>query len=182
MRKKLLVCLLMVSVVLAGSNAAWAAKSARSAKSSAASKTDKTAKTAKTAKKGAKGEKNAAPESVEPVKIKERNRKEIKYTGYDAKRDPFAAPEKIAKMIEKPATVGDSGLKVQLPRMELQGIIWAKNMPQVIINGAVMKVGDFIEEFEIKEITRTGIILFFKGRDYSVTMQSQNLPKKRKSK
>jgi hypothetical protein len=110
MRKKLLVCLLMVSVVLAGSNAAWAAKSARSAKSSAASKTDKTAKTAKTAKKGAKGEKNAAPESVEPVKIKERNRKEIKYTGYDAKRDPFAAPEKIAKMIEKPARSAIRGL------------------------------------------------------------------------
>jgi len=176
----------MVSIVFMCANTAFAAKPKPSASANKAkpAKTSEKAKTAKTTAKGKAAKKEKEPAAEEPSastgKTKERNRKEIKYTGFDVKRDPFAAPEKIAKMIEKPADLDEAGTKIQLPKIELQGIIWAKNMPQAIINGAVMKVGDFIEEFEIKEISRNGIILFFKGRDYSISMQTQNLPKKKK--
>ncbi|MFH1062567.1 MAG: general secretion pathway protein GspB [Candidatus Omnitrophota bacterium] len=118
-------------------------------------------------------------------KEKYKSRSEIKYTGFDSKRDPFSPPEVVVKMLEKPEGIPGAEIlakDIKLPAIDLQGIIWSKNIPQVIINGGVMKVGDFIEEFEIKEIRRTGIILFFKGNDYFIKMvgYTQKNTKKKK--
>lgn len=115
---------------------------------------------------------------------KEKPRSEIKYTGFDSKRDPFSPPEMVVKLLEKPDNLlGEAAKNIKLPKIELQGIIWSKNTPQVIVNGGVMKVGEFIEEFEIKEIQRTGIVLFYKGNDYFVKMVAytpKNVKKKKR--
>ena len=72
---------------------------------------------------------------------------------------------------------------VKIPKIDVQGIIWSKTMPQVIINGDVMKAGDYIEEFQIKEVTQKGIILFYKGKEYLMKMQDyKNMQQKTKKK
>ncbi len=125
-------------------------------------------------KKGAAGQ--AAKEDGLSTGVKKpryKSRSEIKYTGFNAGRDPFSPPAAVVKMLEKPDQIPGAetvAKDIKLPKIDLQGIIWSKRTPQVIINGSVMKVGEFIEEFEIKEIRRAGIILFYKGNDYFVKM------------
>ena len=132
-----------------------------------------------------KGKKSAkkAEEAAKKKKASKRLRSEIKYTGFEAKRNPFAPPKKVAKMLSKPDELdGFEKIEtVKIPKIDVQGIIWSKTLPQVIVNGAVMKAGDYIEEFEIKEVTRRGIILFHKGKEYLMKMQNyQNKKKKTK--
>lgn len=131
-------------------------------------------------KKSAKKAKNAD-------KKEKRARTEIKYTGFEAKRNPFAPPKEVAKMLVRPDKIDgfEKIESVKIPKIDVQGIIWSKTMPQVIINGDVMKAGDYIEEFQIKEVTRKGIILFHKGKEYLMKMQSyqrkgKKIKKKRK--
>ena len=114
--------------------------------------------------------------------VKKKERTEIKYTGFEAKRNPFAPPQVVAKMLLKPDKI-DGFAKIEsvkIPKIDLQGIIWSKTMPQVIINGSVMKAGDYIQEFQIKEVTRKGIILFHKGKEYLMKMQSYERKTKKK--
>jgi hypothetical protein len=177
MRKRLVIFLIMMMFILSHSGVVWAAKAAKPPKPA------KAAKKAKAAKAG-----KATPEAASIVdKAKkdtfaERSRKDIKYTGFEAKRNPFTLPDKLARVLEKPGTLpGEEKEKtIKLPPIDIQGIIWAKNMPQAIVNNAVMKAGDYIGEFEIKEITRTGLILFYKGREFDIKMQ--NAPKQKKKK
>ena len=116
-----------------------------------------------------------------PVK---RKRHEIKYTGITQKRNPFSPPKEIVKMMEMAEE--DTGFakieSVKMPKVEVQGIIWSKTMPQVIVNGAVMNTGEYIQDFQIKEITRKGIVLFYKGKDYLLRMQNNAKIKKKKRK
>jgi hypothetical protein len=115
----------------------------------------------------------ADKQAAEAKTEKRKSRSEIKYTGFDSKRDPFTPPAVIAKILEKPDKMLGAELApkdIKLPKVDLQGIIWSKKFPQVIINGAVMKVGDFIQEFEIKEIRQTSIVIFLKGNDYIIKM------------
>ncbi len=131
-----------------------------------------------------KGKKKAAA-AVQKKKAAKKVRTEIKYIGFEAKRNPFALPKKVAKMLAEPQDIdGFERIKtVNLPRVDLQGIIWSKTMPQAIINESVMKAGDYIQEFQIKGITKNGIILFYKGKDYLINMQKyQNKTKKTKKK
>lgn len=126
--------------------------------------------------------KGATEKKIEK-KIIKRAKREIKYTGFEAKTDPFMPPEKVAKMLEKPEKmIGFEEEKpVQLPNIELQGIIGSKAMPQAIISGSVMKVGDYIEDFQIQEINQNGVILFLKGKEYMIRMQDfQSRRKQRK--
>ncbi len=131
-------------------------------------------------KRGKQSAKKAA-DAQKKKKAAKRVRTEIKYTGFEAKRNPFAPPKKVAKMLAKPDKIeGFEKIEtVKIPKIDVQGIIWSKIMPQVIINGSVMKTGDYIQEFQIKEITRKGIILFHKGKEYLMKMeQYQNKTKK----
>ena len=102
-----------------------------------------------------------------------------KYTGMDAKRDPFQLPVTLAKALERPEQL-KPGEKIEsgeaLPKAVIQGIIWNPQMPQIIVNNAVLRVGDFIEKFEIKEIKKNSMVLFFKGREYEIRMQNSPTP------
>ena len=137
------------------------------------------------AQKTAEKNKEPVPAKTEEKSRTEKSRTEIRYTGFDAKRDPFVPPIQITQMLEKPDKIPGAEVlakDVKLPAIDLQGIIWAKTVPQVIINGSVMKAGDFIEDFQIKEIRKTGIILFFKGNDYFVKMMTYSNQKSLKGK
>ena len=138
-------------------------------------------------KKGAAAQATGEADLVPKVKKpRYKSRSEIKYTGFNAKRNPFYPPAAVAEMLKKPDQIPGAELvakDVKLPKVDLQGIIWSKRTPQVIVNDSVMKVGEFIEEFEIKEIRRTGIILFYKGNDYFIKMLGyikKNKPKRKK--
>lgn len=107
-------------------------------------------------------------------KPQKKEKKEIKYIGLDAKRNPFIVPKVVIKILNRPQDIAltKEDKAVKLPKVDLQGIVWAKGMPQAIVNDRVIKIGDYIGDFEVKEITREGIKLFLKGKDYFVTMQS----------
>ncbi len=92
----------------------------------------------------------------------------FRYTGYEAKRNPFLPPKKLVKMIERANQPITHEKPKKLPKIDFQGLIWSPRMPQVIINGKVMKVGDYIGEWEIKEIDQDGIVLFLKGKRYKL--------------
>jgi len=126
---------------------------------------------AKSDPKAAKAAKDT--KAAQKKKIVKRSRKDIKYTGFEAKTDPFMPPAQVAKLLEKPEKMIGFELEkpVELPNIELQGIIGSKKMPQAIISGSVMKVGDYIEDFQIKEISKNGVLLFLKGKEYMIKMQ-----------
>ena len=129
--------------------------------------------------------KNQQEDSNEKDKVKKSSkREEIKYTGFNAKIEPFVPPKNVLKMLEKPDKLlgADIIKEEKLPEVDLQGIIWAKGMPQAIINSNVMKVGEYIDEFEIKEIRRNGILLFLKGNEYFIKMMGYQSETKKKTK
>jgi len=87
---------------------------------------------------------------------------------YDAgkERDPFG---------DAPQSEKSSGLDGQaatqalpLPSFNIQGLLWGGRLPQAIINGKVVKVGDVIEGAQITEIKKEGIVLFYDNRNYTL--------------
>jgi len=118
----------------------------------------------------------AAKESEPTDKLQ---KTQLEYTGFEAKRDPFGLPAALAKLLEKPYDSLEKQQAVTIPTVEIQGIISSRGMPQAIINNNVMKVGDYIGEFEIKSIGKDSIILFFQGKEYTINKQ-KNDPKNKK--
>ncbi|MFH1459827.1 MAG: general secretion pathway protein GspB [Candidatus Omnitrophota bacterium] len=96
----------------------------------------------------------------------------VKYTGAEAKRDPFMLSQELERLIKlPPKQLIPKDVQIILPKIELQGIVYKKGRPQAILNGCVINVGEYIEEFEVREITRNGIVLFYKGKEFEIKMQ-----------
>ncbi len=107
---------------------------------------------------------------AEPAKVKhEKAETKVSYTGFEAKREPFALPARLLVRVEKKKVEEKKDVK-SVPKVELQGIIWSPKMPQVIVNQKVMRVGDRIEQYQISEITREGMVLFYENNEYTITM------------
>lgn len=120
-------------------------------------------------------------EEWKEVEILEQNiPKEEKAVSYRAATDstPFKSPFEDQKKIEE-AAVED----VSLPSMSFEGMIWNSIRPQAIINNKVYDVNDIIktgsegDEFNVKvtDITREGIYLRYKGKDFLVKPKSTNV-------
>jgi hypothetical protein len=60
-----------------------------------------------------------------------------------------------------------------LPELKVQGLIWGGNIPQAIINGNVVAVGDVVNEARIEAIDRSGITVFFDKRSYTIFSPAQ---------
>ncbi len=103
---------------------------------------------------------------------KAQDAQDIRYIGFQAKKDPFGLPAKVVQLLVRQEELAPVEEKINAPRVDLQGIIWSKTRPQAIVNNNVKKVGDMIGKFEIKEITKNGIILFRKGRSFSINVQT----------
>lgn len=84
----------------------------------------------------------------------------ILYTG-ERYRDPTVSP--LSTPINQPVIKEPP---VQLPPLEVQGIIWGERDPRAIVNNRVVGKGDFVEGVEVLEISQKGIRLFFKGKSH----------------
>jgi hypothetical protein len=50
-----------------------------------------------------------------------------------------------------------------LPTITIEGIVWNSPMPQAIVNRKVVRIGDYIDDFEIVDISRDGITIDYNG-------------------
>ncbi|MBU2063638.1 MAG: general secretion pathway protein GspB [Candidatus Omnitrophica bacterium] len=110
-----------------------------------------------------KEEKKDKSEEAKPGKKNE-------YTGYKTNRDPFGLPDSLAKLLTQDEAKDIKAVSaVKVPSITLQGIISSRGMRQVIINNNVLKIGEYVGDFEIKDILQDRVILFYKGKEYTVT-------------
>ncbi len=101
-------------------------------------------------------------------------------------RDPFQPPrllletlrqQELARTQKKPEgwTPGaDAGPKVQLPPIELQGILWGTSRPQAIINRRILSVGDSIDGVTLLAVGPEGITVSFQEREFGMTMPQKS--------
>jgi hypothetical protein len=54
-------------------------------------------------------------------------------------------------------------LEIPLPKLTIEGIIWNSDMPQAIVDGRVVRIGDVIKNVEIVNIEKKGITVSFNG-------------------
>lgn len=94
------------------------------------------------------------------------NRPQLNYTSEDA-RDPFDTylpGQEKTNYDQEEYTSGS----VQPPSLTVQGLIWGGSIPQAIVNNKVVKVGDVIEEARIADITKEGVKVSYKGRNFNL--------------
>jgi len=75
-------------------------------------------------------------------------------------RDPFHG------LIEESSAKG--AVETPMPALVVQGVVWGTSLPQAIINGQVVKIGDTIEKARIIDITKDGVVIFFGGREHTI--------------
>lgn len=63
---------------------------------------------------------------------------------------------------------------VKLPPFVINGLVWGTAVPQAIINGKVLKIGDTIEEVRIVTIDKTGVGVLFEGKPVKVASPSKS--------
>jgi len=81
-------------------------------------------------------------------------------------KSPFEKEKKVAKSTED----------IKLPEMVFQGMIWNSDRPQAIIDNRVYDINDAVQigtgelkdEVKIMDITRGGIYLRYKEKDFVV--------------
>ncbi len=99
---------------------------------------------------------------------------ELKYTASDL-RDPFKEYlPRIAeiKELEQKGREGElDKTEKTLPSFSVQGIIWGTKLPQAIVDGQVVEVGDKIEEAEIIKINKEGITFLYQDEQYKVPVE-----------
>lgn len=78
------------------------------------------------------------------------------------KKAPVAAVVE-AKPIPKVVLPPKPEIKMDPPKLVLNGLIWNSSQPQAIIDGEIVKLGDVIKDVKIKKITRSGVEGDFKG-------------------
>lgn len=50
-----------------------------------------------------------------------------------------------------------------MPQLRIQGLLWASDMPQAIINGKIVGLGDYIEGVKIVAIQKDGVTVEYGG-------------------
>ena len=68
-----------------------------------------------------------------------------------------------------------------LSKLKVQGTVWGVKIPQAIINGKVLTIGDLVEDAEILSIDNKGITLSFKGAIYNLAAPGQSTPQAKAS-
>jgi len=79
-------------------------------------------------------------------------------------RDPLTDMLKvhIYKLMQNRSGI-PKGKELPLPTLSIEGLIWNTRMPQAIINGRVVRVGDTIEDVKILKIDKEGIGVEYQG-------------------
>jgi len=94
-------------------------------------------------------------------------------------RDPFKTwlPKKAQKSKREDADSREKIEKIKLeeeivlPDFIIQGLIWNTDFPQAIINDFVVKIGDIIDEAKILDISKEGIKIFYKEKEFFIKAQ-----------
>lgn len=96
--------------------------------------------------------------------------KEITYSVTEDEKIPFKSP--FDETIESKEFEGE---EVTLPVMSFQGMVWKSSRPQAIINNKIYDVNDIIQDVgepefkvKIKDVTKDGIHLIYKGKEFIV--------------
>ena len=78
-------------------------------------------------------------------------------------RDPFASllPQEM-----RPETDAQPEEVVALPSLHLQGLVYGQLKPRAIIDGQVVGEGDRINDIEVLQIQRDGVLLFYQNRRF----------------
>lgn len=58
--------------------------------------------------------------------------------------------------------------EIPLPKMTIQGVLWGTEMPQVLIDGEVYKVGDDVRGAKIYDIKKNKVTIVFQGRPHEL--------------
>lgn len=96
----------------------------------------------------------------------------------DKLRDPFRTYLKKEEPKEVPQEITLVKPKLDLEKLNVQGIIWGGKIPQAIINNKVLTIGDLIEGAEILSIEKKGITLSYSGAIFDLIAPAQDSGKK----
>ncbi len=101
-----------------------------------------------------------AAESVTKFSIA---RPTVSYQAFSLK-DPFLGRKKIVASGDGQVEVSE----IQPPVLNIQGIVWGGDIPQAIIDGKVVRIGDIVANAHIVDISQKGVDIFFEGRQFSI--------------
>lgn len=93
------------------------------------------------------------------------NAKNVEYTN-DKSRDPFESQLPVDVTNPKPIKPEKGEVAINLPELKVEGVIWGTQIPLVIIEGSVLRVGDSIKEIQIIEIKKDRIEVLYEGRTF----------------
>ncbi|MDD3296342.1 MAG: hypothetical protein PHU64_03170 [Candidatus Omnitrophica bacterium] len=89
-----------------------------------------------------------------------------RYAFNDSARDPFEPLVNKAGFILIPKEIDVTGLAVQ-------GIIYSKDLPLAIINGEVVKQGDYIGDYNVVQIEVKRVILKKGNESFTLTLEEE---------
>lgn len=109
----------------------------------------------------------AAAFSAEKAPAEQIARPNLKYKS-EGLKDPFQNPlkEVATKPAKGPEASGAEVIKAAPASLTVQGLIWGGELPQAIVNGTVVKVGDTIGGARIISIDKNGVTVLFEEREY----------------
>ena len=94
-------------------------------------------------------------------------------------RDPFLTclPEKLQKAQEQAVSKKKEFEKsipqeeIIPPNLTIKGLIWNTDLPQAIVNDSIIRIGDIIDEAEVLDITKEGISIRYRSKEFFVKAQ-----------
>jgi type II secretory pathway component PulC len=89
----------------------------------------------------------------------------VEYTSMGLK-DPF----RLFKPVKEIKKMDIVEIPVNPPELRVSGLVWGAETPQAIINGKVVKVGDIIENARIDSIGKSGVVIEFSGKKFTLSV------------
>lgn len=101
-------------------------------------------------------------------------------------KDPFQTylpfkkiPKELPQVPEMTITGTDKD-KFDYSSLDVTGIVWGTDKPKAIINDEVLGIGDAVEGAEILNISKEGILLKYKDKEYLVKREKEKIDKENK--
>lgn len=84
----------------------------------------------------------------------------------EGSKDPFSVPDSFRNVISQLLVPKQEN--IVLPSLNVSGAVWGGATSQAIINGKILKEGDTIEEAKIIKINKGGVVILYKGKEFTV--------------
>lgn len=94
-------------------------------------------------------------------------------SGQGDTRSPFQIPDGLKERLREITLERKDIESIQLPQLTTEGLVWGGRYPQVIINGRVLRIGDSIEGAMVKDINRKGVVLIYKGVEFTLGIEGK---------